>query len=162
MENTNTYLKEKVIEHLNVLKGFETKLRADSEEIQIVQEKIANFKATNPEGSYTDVRQELVDVISLHYGLHLVNQSYQMRAVALYELGIFAKMCKIELGLPEEDQQAVDNVTANMPYVHTLDKGKIAFVGGEITDSIQEGLKNKVNNEQDLKETYEGFLVKTM
>ena len=151
------YVEKKVMEHFRALEAIQKCLNEDPAKMAERQEAIARYKASNPTAGFEGVRQELTEVITLHYNISMVSQSRHTRIIALHELALLINELGLEFDFPEDVKNTLKVVSLEIPYIHEEKNGLIAYCAGESAENIKRGLEESISNDDFLAKSYERF-----
>jgi plasmid replication initiation protein len=105
-------IKQKALEQLGFIKMFLKSIEEDSKQILIDYEVVKTMKAKNPDLTYEDVKEHLINYGYFSGIVELKNQQVLNRHIVLFnEYLILAKALGVELGFSEDDQKMIDNLS---------------------------------------------------
>jgi len=157
MEKTKNYIKSKLMGFIKEVGVFQKEVRSNAEAVKVTSVFITEH-AKKGEGGFEDVSDSLVKHISSHYHMVIMHQNLQHISNAIYEFYQMSVMLDLDLGLPEIDTTALNQMLAEgSPYVYTMEKGEVILVDTPIADSIKKGLDKKISSKEGLKALYDTF-----
>jgi hypothetical protein len=157
-EKVDIYLKEKVGEYLRTIEVFEKKHISDREEFINLQRKTQMFKKDNPEGTYKDVKDDLVKIQELHYWSFLLEQNMKHELVKVKELITLSDLLGIELDLVGDDAKAAKAIKSQSSDMFYVDKaGEVSLLDTEFRPQIEQAINSKKTDIDTLKSMFDNI-----
>jgi len=154
------YLKEKVGEYLKNIEIFEKKHIADREEFVNLQKKTQSFKMNNPEGTYEDVKEDLIRIQEVHYWSYLLEQNMKHELIKAKELLTFSDLIGINLELEGDNAEAAKIIRSQeSDMFHVNSKGEVALLDNEFKPQLEGAINNRKADNTNLKTMYENIPV---
>tara|TARA_R110000772_G_scaffold59348_8_gene134400 strand:+ start:383 stop:883 length:501 start_codon:yes stop_codon:yes gene_type:complete len=154
-EKVEIYLQEKIQEYLKTLEVFEKKNLADREQFVSIQQKTQMFKKDNPEGTFKDVKENLIKIQELHYWSFLLEQNMKHELVKVKELIVLSDILGIKLELVNDHQEAVEAIRKQESDMFYVDKsGGVSLLDTEFKPQIEAAINDKKADEENLKTMY--------
>ena len=121
-EKVEIYLKEKVGEYLRTIEVFEKKHMSDREEFVNLQKKTQMFKKDNPDGTFKDVKDDLIKIQELHYWSFLLEQNMKHELVKVKELLTLSDILGVKLDLVGDHVKAAEAIKGQESDMFYVDK----------------------------------------
>ena len=149
------YLKEKVREYLKNIEVFEGKHIADRKEFNELQQKTQMFKKDNPEGTYEDVKEELIRIQEVHYWSFLLEQNMKHELIKAKELLTLADIMGIDLELEGDDAEAAKAIRSqDSDMFHIDSKGDVVLLDNEYRPQLEGAINQRKADTNNLKTMY--------
>ena len=119
-----TYLVEKIKEFLNTAEIFEREVLASQEKHMTNQIVVQDYKKKNPDGNFTEVKKNLIDIQDSYYKSFLLEQNLRHMLSTLKELYLMAQSTGVKIDLSENHKSVIDEIMKHSNNVFRAERNK--------------------------------------
>lgn len=138
--NLEQYLVSRLKGLLEEVLTFDTRLYEDHTKERTLAQKIIEFKKSNPDAQFSDVKTDLVEYRKLGFNNSLLLQDYYRSLEVLKELYNTLTIHNIDAQLDETQKNFLEQVSKNYMKQFTVDKGEIVYIDKEVEKNLNHSL----------------------
>lgn len=147
---------------LTEFKSLGDYLNANENQPKELGGKIAQKKAENPDLTYLDVKDELIDLQLTFMDNEMVRSNIQLFAIRLASLTSVATAMNIKLKLSPDDEMLLNNIKEGSKPFFTVKGDELVPLDKEYYDSIREEFLKRAKDERTMISNFEAIRFKTM
>lgn len=152
------YLNTRIVELIKSAESFDQIMLENAEKIKTILTSVSSRKRNEEKITYKDVATDLTEVQEKHYTNFFIEQNMKSTLSAIIELMKMAEDTKTELNLTEDQKSVLKAVQENHKDLYTIKDGKLEITDQDLYAKISEGLKEKISQEEGLKNVFNQIL----
>lgn len=152
------YLNTRIVELIQSAEGFDKIMLDNAEKIKTILTSVSSRKRNEEKLSYKDVTKDLTEVQEKHYTNFFIEQNMKSTLSKIIELMKMAEETKTDLEISEDQQAVLKAVQDNHKDLYTVKDGKLEITDNELYNKISEGLKEKLSQEEGLKNIFNNIV----